>query len=123
MGDLGMKAAVTLALSVKDRKAAAAWYVDKLGFELLFDVDEIGFCELQTSVPGVTLGLADRDEIQAGGFVPTFDIEDLDSARARLEGLGVEFDGPSFGHEGFVKLAAFKDLDGHTLMLAEDLRE
>ncbi len=88
---------------------------------MLYDVEEIGWCELQTPVPGVTLGLADREDVAVGGVVPTFEVADLDRTRAELEARGVEFDGPSFGEEGMVKLAAFRDLDGHSLMLAEDL--
>ena len=122
MPSIKWKPAVTLAFSVRDRKAAADWYVERLGFTLLYDVAEIGWCEIATPVPGVTLGLAERQEVLIGGPVPTFEVEDLDSARATLEAQEVLFDGENLVHEGLVKLATFFDLDGHALMLAEDVR-
>ena len=121
MASIEWKPAVTLALPVRDRKAAADWYAGRLGFSLLYDVEEMGWCELLTSVPGVTLGLAERQDVPLGGPVPTFEVEDLDSARAHLESKQVRFDGENIVHEGLVKLATFFDLDGHPLMLAENL--
>ena len=121
MSKLDLKPAMTLALAVNDRKAATQWYVGMLEFTLLYDVEEIGWCELETNIPGVRLGLADRQEIQPGGPVPTFEVSDLDSTRTELEQRGVEFEEGTITHSGLVRLAVFHDLDGHALMLAEAL--
>ena len=122
MPSIKWKPAVTLAFPVRDRKAAADWYTERLGFSLLYDVEEIGWCELRTSVPGVTIGLAERQEVPIGGPVPTFEVEDVQAARAYLEEMEVRFEGENIVHAGVVELATFFDLDGHPLMLAEDLR-
>lgn len=112
---------LTLALGVRDRKTSAAWYAEHLGLELLYDVPEIGWCELTTPAPGVTIGFSDVEEPTRGGPVPTFGVRDLDAARARLESAGVRFDGPSIEHAGLVRLSTFYDPDGHALMLAQKL--
>ncbi len=119
MGKIGLKHSMTLALPVKNRKVATEWYIRMLEFTLLYDLEEIGWCELATSVPGVRLGLADREGVAHGGPVPTFEVDDLASARAALEARGVVFEEETITHEGLVRLAVFHDLDGHSLMLAE----
>jgi CreA protein len=118
---LAYDGSLTLALGVRDRKASARWYAEHLGLDLLYDVAEIGWCELSTSVAGVTLGLSEVEEPRPGGPVPTFGVVDLDAARARLESAGVRFDGPPIEHEGMVRLSTFYDPDGHALMLAQNL--
>jgi predicted enzyme related to lactoylglutathione lyase len=115
---------LTLSFQTKDRKAAAAWYRDNPGFKLLYDVAEIGWCELATEVPGVNIGLSEVEKPQAGaGPVPTFGVKDVDAARARLETHGVKCDGPTQTIPDMVKLATFLDRDGHALMLFQSLAE
>jgi CreA protein len=118
---LGYDGQLTLALGVRDRTASADWYGQHLGFELLYDAPEIGWCELALPVQGVTIGFSDVERPAAGGPVPTFGVRDLDAARARLESAGVRFDGPPVEHEGLVRLSTFYDPDGHALMLAQNL--
>lgn len=112
---------ITLALGVRDRKASAAWYAEHLGLTLLYDVPEIGWCEMTTAIPGVMMGFSDVDEPTPGGPVPTFGVLDVDAARARLEAAGVRFDGATTEHPGMVRLATLFDPDGHALMLAQNL--
>lgn len=112
---------LTLAFGVRDRRASGRWYAEHLGFELLYDAPEIGWCAMSTPVPGVVIGFSDVEEVTPGGPVPTFDVRDLDAARARLEAAGVRFDGPPIEHEGLARLSTFYDPDGHALMLAQDL--
>lgn len=112
---------LTLALGVRDRQASAAWYAEHLGFTLLYDAPEIGWCEMATPIPGVSIGFSEVDEPGPGGPVPTFGVRDADAARARLEAAGVRFNGPAVEHEGLVRLSTFYDPDGHALMLAQNL--
>lgn len=120
---LGYDGELTLALGVRDRQASARWYADNLGFELLYDVPEIGWCALSTPLKGVVVGFSDVEEPAPGGPVPTFGVRDHDLARAALEDAGVRFDGPPIDHEGLARLSTFYDPDGHAWMLAEDLSE
>jgi CreA protein len=112
---------ITLALSVRDRHTSAKWYVDMLGFELLFHADDAGWSELQTKTAGVTLGLGEQFETSPGNTVPVFGVADLTTARKALEGASVKFDGPTETIEGMVSTATFYDPDGNALMIAQDL--
>lgn len=112
---------ITIAMSVSDRHASAAWYADMLGFEALYHADEAGWSELQTRTAGVTLGLGEHTKPAPGNCVPVFGTADLDAARQALEQAAVRFDGPTDVVEGMVKTATFYDPDGNALMLAQDL--
>lgn len=112
---------ITLALSVRDRHASADWYAEKLGFELLYHMDEAGWSELATRTEGVTLGLGEQTEPTPGNTVPVFGVADIAGARSALEEVGVKFDGATETIEGMVSTATFYDPDGNALMLAQDL--
>jgi predicted enzyme related to lactoylglutathione lyase len=112
---------ITLALSVRDRHASADWYAEKLGFELLYHMDDAGWSELKTLTEGVTLGLGEQSEPSPGNTVPVFGVADIAVARGALEKAGVKFDGPTETIEGMVSTATFYDPDGNALMLAQDL--
>lgn len=113
---------ITLALNVSDRKTAARWYEAHFGCRLLYDAEEMRWCEMTTPVEGATLGLSDGEPVVLGGMTPTFEVADLDGARVAMEGSGVRFDGPTQVVDGFVKLATCLDPDGHRVMLAQDLQ-
>ena len=116
-----LETTITLAMSVKDRHASAAWYADMLGFDLLYHADDAGWSELQTKTDGVTLGLGEQAAPAPGNMVPVFGVADIDTARAALEAEGVRFDGPTEVIEGMVSTATFYDPDDNALMLAQDL--
>jgi len=112
---------ITIALSVTDRHASAAWYERMLGFETLYHADDAGWSELQTNTAGVTIGLGEHTKPAPGNCVPVFGTADLDAGRQALEQADVKFDGATDVVEGMVKTATFYDPDGNALMLAEDL--
>ena len=121
MSLVSLKNTITIAMSVKDRHASAKWYRDMLGFEVMYHADEAGWSELATKTEGVTLGLGEQMEVQPGNSLPVFGIDDIADARAKLEGAGVKFDGPTDTVEGMVSTATFYDPDGNAMMLAQDL--
>lgn len=112
---------ITIAMSVTDRHASAAWFENMLGFELVYHADEAGWSEMQTNTPGVVIGLGEHTKPVPGNCVPVFGVADLDTARQKLEQAEVKFDGDTDVVEGMVKTATFYDPDGNALMLAEDL--
>ncbi len=112
---------ITIAFSVTDRAATTRWYEKHLGFEEIFSANDVGWTELSTNTPGVTIGLGDANEIKPANTTPVFGVADLEVARLALEEAGVKFDGETIEIEGMVKLAAFFDPDGNTLMIAQDL--
>ena len=121
MSLVSLQETITIALSVKDRHVSANWYVEMLGFEVIYHADDVGWSELQTMTKGVTLGLGEHTEPVPGNCVPVFGIADLDTARQKLEQAEVAFDGDTIVIEGMVKTATFYDPDGNALMLAQDL--
>jgi catechol 2,3-dioxygenase-like lactoylglutathione lyase family enzyme len=113
---------LTAALSVRSLDAAIPWYQEMLGFELIYRLESWGWCELRTGVHGVNLGLGETDDVKTdGGATLTFNVTDIQSARAYLEERGVRFDGETNVIEDMVKLATFYDPDGNSFMLAQSL--
>jgi predicted enzyme related to lactoylglutathione lyase len=121
-----LKGTLTLAFQVKDRKRSTAWYEKVLGFSLLYDVAEIGWCELDAKIDGgtVSVGFSEVESPKVGrGPVPTFGVVDIDAARAEMEAADVRFDGPTIEIPDMVKLATFYDPDGNALMLSQSLMD
>jgi len=113
---------LTCAMQVSDLKAAIQWYSDILGSKLLYQMDEMGWCELASPVARVNVGLSqvEKPEVK-GGATLTFGVTDIDAARKTLEGKNVRFDGETMTIEGMVRLTTFYDPDGNKLMLYQDL--
>ncbi len=120
--DAGFSGKLTLAFQVRDRKASSRWYEEVLGCRLLYDAEEMSWCELASPVPEVAIGLSDEGPVRPGGPVPTFEVHDLDGFRRELENRGVRFEAETVVVEGIAKLATFFDPDDHRLMLAQDLQ-
>jgi len=114
---------LTCAVRVTDLERSKQWYQDVLGFTFLYQVDEIGWCELATNIQGVNVGLPQVEKAGGeGNAIPTFGVADLDGARTEMEAGDVAFDGPTQTIDGMVKLATFFDPDRNAFMLAQDLR-
>jgi catechol 2,3-dioxygenase-like lactoylglutathione lyase family enzyme len=114
---------LTISINVSDLERAIEWYQDVLGLELVYKLDQHGWCELATATKHVTIGLGQTEEQKAGGTTPTFGVMDIDAARKHLESKDVRFDGDTYEIEGMVRLAMFYDPDGNSFMLAESLGE
>ncbi len=114
---------LTLSIPVSDMNKSIAWYQDTLGFELLYKMDEMGWCEMSTGVDGVNLGLSVTEETKPGETTPTFGVRDIEAARATLENKQVKLDGEVQTIPDMVSLQTFYDPDGNTLMLFQDLSD
>lgn len=112
---------ITIAISVKDRHASAAWFENMLGFTLRHHIDEAGWSEMNTRTPNVVLGLGEGENPNAGNAVTVFGVSDIHAARAALEAKDVRFEGETQTMEGMVSLATFYDPDNNAFMLAQDL--
>lgn len=113
---------LTCALGVTDLKKSLTWYTEVLGFEVLYQMDEMGWCELSTPVTRVTIGLSQVERLEGkGGATLTFGVKDIEAARKQLEASAVRFDGDIETIPEMVRYATFYDPDGNTLMLYQDL--
>lgn len=113
---------LTCSIGVSDLERALGWYRDILGFKHLYTAAEIGWCELETGVARVNIGLSQQEKAGGpGGATLTFGVQDIAVAETALKAKGVTFDGPVRVIPDLVKLLTFFDPDGNTLMLYEAL--
>ena len=114
---------MVISIGVSDLDRAIEWYKDALGLELVYKLDQYGWCEMSTATKHVTIGLGQNEDLKTGGATPTFGVADIDAARKHLESKDVRFDGDTYEIEGMVKLATFYDPDGNSFMLAQSLTD
>lgn len=113
---------VTASMGVTDLDRSIAWYQTVLGFSLLYRVDDIGWCELSTAVPGVNVGLSQNQTVShGGGATNVWGVKDIVAAKQHLDAHGVKRDGDIQHIPNLVKLLTFYDPDGNAMMLAESL--
>lgn len=113
---------MTCYVRVRDLEKSVKWYEEKLGLKLLFRADEMGWCELESPLAGLQIGLSKVPKVDPdGGATIVFGVKDIDAARRSLESQGVRFQGKTEVHEGMVKLAVFLDPDGNGITLSESL--
>jgi CreA protein len=123
MGKIDWAGESTAALGVSDYDRSLAWYRDVLGWEVVFELPEWKWAQLQSPVQGLLVGLGQSEEVKnGGGATLTFTVKDIEATRGYLEGQGVRFDGDTHQVEDMVKLATFYDPDGNALMLAQQLK-
>ncbi len=119
--DMGYTGELTIATQVADLDRAIAWYRDVLGFQLIYRMDGMGWCEMVSPVAKVSVGLSQVDRPKTTGPVPVWGVADIDKARAALEARDVRFDGETITIEGMVRLATYFDPDGNAWMLSQSL--
>ncbi|MGH3104623.1 MAG: VOC family protein [Gaiellaceae bacterium] len=112
---------LVISVNVSSLDRSIEWYREMLGFELTYKLDEYGWCEVQSPITGVSLGLGQVEDPQVSGCTPTWGVTDIEAARGYLESKGVRFDGETQDVGGMVKLATFFDPDGNPFMLAQTL--
>lgn len=119
---LGYDGGLTCAINVTDLDAGIAWYQDVLGMTLLYRIDEIAWCEFESPVARVNIGLAQTETVaQGGGATLTFGVANIEAAKAVLDAAGVRQDGAIQDIPGMARLLTFYDPDGNALMLYQDL--
>jgi catechol 2,3-dioxygenase-like lactoylglutathione lyase family enzyme len=114
---------LTLSLPVRDLEASLHWYAEHLGMELLYRLDELGWCEMTSPVEKVNVGLSVVETPQPGGMTPTFGVQDIEAAKAFLEERGIRIDGDIVTIEGMVRLLTFYDPDDNALMFYQTIGE
>ena len=112
---------LTVSLPVADLDTAINWYHKTLGFELMYRLDDVGRCELTSSVDKVNVGLSVVESPNPGGATPTFGVQDIKAAEASLRSKGVRIDGDIVTIEGMVSLLTFYDQDENSLMFYQEL--
>jgi CreA protein len=124
MSEIEYDGRAVCALEVADLERSLQWYEQALGFEVVHRLESWGWAEMDTHLPGISIGIGQTEKPSTdGGVVITFGVQDIDKARAHLESFGTRFDGETRQIEDEVRLATFYDPDGNTFMLAQRLIE
>ena len=119
--DIHYDGGLTVSLPVSNLDEAINWYQATLGFELKYRLDDMGWCELGSSVDNVNVGLSVVEEPNPGGSTPTLGVQDINAAEAALKSKGVRIDGDIITIEGMVSLLTFYDQDDNSLMFYQTL--
>jgi catechol 2,3-dioxygenase-like lactoylglutathione lyase family enzyme len=105
----------------RDMDRAVAFYTEIVGFSLVHR-SGAEWAELQAGPIRFALhGAVGEGEVPGSGTV-VLRVEDLDAARAGLEGRGVAFDAFVGEVEGFARFATFRDPDGNPVQIIEYAR-
>ena len=113
---------LTCSCGVSSLDRSIPWYRDVLGFELLYRMEQIAWCELKTSVVRVNIGLSEVEEPGGkGGATLTFGVTDIEAAKAELDRHGVRQDGGIQDIPDMVRLLTFYDPDDNALMFYQEL--
>lgn len=111
--------------NVDDMDGAVAFYRDKLGLPVKYqsaDWVELDAGNVTIALRRYGSGPEGRPELGVGeGATLVFEVDDIEAAKAELEGQGVEFISAVFEY-GAVKLAAFEDLYGNVLQIYQHVR-
>jgi len=104
--------------STQDLDRAIGFYGDKLGLPRSVYMPERNYAEFETG--NLTLSIVDGEKMGIGHNVNrtamALHVDDVEAARAELEGRGVEFHGDILD-TGVCHMAFFTDPDGNALML------
>jgi catechol 2,3-dioxygenase-like lactoylglutathione lyase family enzyme len=106
--------------NVDDMAKSVAFYRDTLGIPVKYESDD--WVELDAGNVTIALrrfgsGPEGRPELGVGeGATIVFEVDDIEAAKAELDGKGVKLLGGVFNY-GAVKLAAFEDVNGNVLQI------
>jgi len=105
---------------VRDMDRAVAFYGDALGLAMRMRHGD-DWAEFEAG--GIRIGLhgAGSDEGVPHGGTAVFLVEDLDLAKASLEGRGVAFEEHLGEVPGYARYASFEDPDGNSMQIIEYL--
>ena len=110
-----------ISVGVSDYDRSLAWYRDVLGFELVYELKEYGWCELKTPF-GFNIGLGQTETVDAGQRHA--DVRRARHRRARSPICAAHDVKVEDWHEipDMVRLSTFYDPDGTPWMLAQTAR-
>ncbi len=105
-------------LRTRDLGAAVEFYGSTLGLPCSVEMADRGFAEFETG--NLTLSVIEAAKMgmehQVSSNAVALKVDDVEAARATLEGRGVSFAGETFD-TGVCHMAFFADPDGNALML------
>jgi predicted enzyme related to lactoylglutathione lyase len=101
-----------------DMDRAVRFYGQVLGLRLVHQ-DQSKWAEFDAGPLRLALHAAVEDRAPEPGGTVVFRVDDLDAARAEVEGRGAEFEEPAGEIEGYARFASLRDPDGNRVDLIE----
>jgi predicted enzyme related to lactoylglutathione lyase len=115
-------------INVTDLDKSTEFFSKVLGLKVEQVSKENGWVELQGSVGGARLGLAQSASEESWGkpsygrnAIVTFRVDNLEKVKKDLQARNVQFVGDTIEVPGHVKMIFFNDLDGNNFQLVEML--
>lgn len=113
-------------ISVGDIARSKQFFTATLGLQIASSAEEHGWLELKSAEAGCMLGVGKDGDgngpIRPGmNAVLTMTVDDVVTAKAELEGKGVQFVGDILEVPGHVKMVMFQDPDGNCFQLVQHL--
>jgi predicted enzyme related to lactoylglutathione lyase len=120
-----IKQVAIISIPVSNQEGAKEFYVGALGLECTMDAPfgpDRRWIEVKPPGSDTILALVNWfDNMPPGGLAGlVFQVDDIDATYADMVARGVQFEGPPFT-EPYGKFAKFKDPDGNSLILQQNL--
>ncbi|MFH1850938.1 MAG: VOC family protein [Candidatus Neomarinimicrobiota bacterium] len=114
---------LTCSIDVPDIKAAIEWYEKVLGFKTLYFLEDMGWCEMESPVVHVNVGLSEVEKMSLpqGNAVLVWGVKDIEQAKRTLEKHMVKIAGDIRTIPDMVKLLTFYDPFDNCFMLYQDI--
>ncbi len=115
---------LTCSVDVTDMEKAMEWYGKVLGFKKLYYLPDLGWCEMESPVAKVNVGLSRVDKMteSKGNAVLVWGVRDIEAAKYNLEQHGVKLDSDIREIPEMVRLLNFTDPFGNSLMFYQDIQ-
>lgn len=106
---------------VKDLEAAKKFYGEVLGLKKTLEID--GWAEFSHADGAASIGLNQMSSDDEGGATVVLRVDDVARSQTELKAKGVKFDGDIQEVPGVVRIATFRDPEGHRLQLCQVLMQ
>jgi predicted enzyme related to lactoylglutathione lyase len=115
-----LKGLNTVSVAVTDWAKAKAFYHDTLGLPILFDIEEVGWCEFgEAGHTTFAINLwRDATPPVRGGTIPVFNVDDCIQSVTELRKRGVKVEDP-VTIPGMVIYADVHDPEGNLFQIAQ----
>lgn len=112
-----LKAGIGFHYSVSNVDRTVAFYTEKLGFKIHDYNAQTRQARLFTNTRDCLIGFAEQQPVVPGSTCITFAVDNIEQTVSDLQQKGIAFPEGIITVPNLIKLAAFADPDGYSLML------
>ncbi|GAK14383.1 VOC family protein [Geomicrobium sp. JCM 19039] len=111
----------TIWYNVTNVEQTLKFYTESLGFKLDFHDADNGMASVHTNTPDCFIGFSEATDVIPSKASAVFEVTNIEETVLKLKETGISFTSDVTTIPGLVKLATFKDPDGHDLELSQTL--